>query len=106
MITDNTYQIPSISGHETAVKNRVTSFVESELIEGSERFILNKLKNYLHSAVDYVMNDLPSGVERVDGTIIKPILNEVISEKLSQFIVEEELVADEPSETTGEPGVE
>lgn len=97
MIEDNTYESPSIEGHETAVKNRVTSYVESEMGETVEeqRINLPKLKKYLHLAVDYVMNDLPSGVDRVDGKIIKPILNEVIGEKIAELPVpevEEEVV--------------
>jgi hypothetical protein len=85
MLEDNKYESPSIEGHETAVKNRVVSFVESEMGEtvDEQRINLPKLKNYLHSAVDFVMNDLPSGVERVDGKVIKPVLIDVIQEKIS-----------------------
>ena len=89
MIEDNTYKSPSIEGHETATKNRVVSYVESEMVEGQERLILSKIGNYLHLAVDYVMANLPNGVERVDGAVIDPILKEVIAEKLASLPVEE-----------------
>lgn len=89
MIETDTYQPADITGHEKAVKNRVKSFVESVLVEGQERVILARLNRFLHNAVDYVMNDLPTGVDRVDGVVIKPILNEVVKEKLEEFPIEE-----------------
>lgn len=82
MINDNIYVSPIIEGHESKVKSIVVSYVESEMIEGKERLILSKLEKYLHLAVDYVMANLPTGVERVDGNVITPILKEVITEKL------------------------
>lgn len=85
MINDNIYVSPSIEGHESKVKSIVVSYVESEMIEGKERLILSKLEKYLHLAVDYVMNNLPTGVERVDGNVITPILKEVILEKLANL---------------------
>jgi len=89
MFENNSYQQAIIEGHETAVKNRVVAFVDSELVEGKERQILSKLGNYLHSAVDYVMAHLPTGVTRVDGAVIKPILEQVITEKIASLPVEE-----------------
>lgn len=82
MINENIYVSPNIEGHESKVKSIVVSYVESEMIEGKERLILSKLEKYLHLAVDYVMANLPTGVERVDGNVITPILKEVITEKL------------------------
>lgn len=94
MIEETQYKSPSIEGHETAVKNRVVSFVESL---GSDKLL--KAKRYLHQAVDYVMSNLPNGVDRVDGNIIQPILNQVVDEKMSELVSD---VEDEPTEIEGE----
>ena len=91
LLESNNYVVPDVSGHEEAIKNRVESFVDSLVGETDEekRINLPKIKNLLHGAVDAVMEDLPSGVDRVDGTIIKPVLDEVVNEKLSALPVEE-----------------
>ena len=97
MLEDNKYFSPSIEGHETAVKNRVVSFVESVIgsTDDEKRIDLPKVSDYLHQAIDYVMNDLPTGVERVDGEVIRPILSLVVKEKidaLPEQIVEEDVI--------------
>ncbi len=83
MFEEDIYAQATIEGHETATKTRVTTFVDSfELDNASD---LNKLKLHLHEAVSYVQDNLPTGVDRVDGYVIQPILNLVISEKIAKL---------------------
>lgn len=44
---------------------------------------LPRLNKLIHPAVDYVTSNLPNGVERVDGNVIKPLLNIAVNYKLS-----------------------
>lgn len=91
LIDNDSYQSPSIEGKEADVKSVVEAFVDSVKgdTEDEQRINLSILKNRLHMAVDYVMVNLPSGVERVDGSVIQPILDEVINEKLAELPIPE-----------------
>lgn len=42
--------------------------------------VTDKADIQVMDAVSYVMLNLPNGVERVDGYVIEPLLNEVIAE--------------------------
>lgn len=93
IIEKNIYKNVDISGHETAVKNKIKTYVES--IEGEtddeKRVNLPLIKKHkLHDTIDYIMNDLPDGVSRVDGKSIRPILIKVIDEKISELPVQKE----------------
>lgn len=85
---DLKYESPSIEGHETAVKNRVISFADYILANKTDeekRQLLGIAMEGLHLAVDYVMSNLPTGVDRVDGKVIRPILKQVVQEKLAEL---------------------
>jgi len=88
MALENTgYIHADISEHEGDVKDVVAAFVDS-LAGGTDdekRVNLPKIKILLQDAVDYVMNNLPDGVGRVDGYCIEPLLNEVCNEKIAEL---------------------
>lgn len=48
-----------------------------ELVEEYVKECIDKPS--VQSAVDYVMENLPSGVARVDGYCIEPLLNEILN---------------------------
>ena len=91
-----TYKKADISGKEKSVKTKVTNFVKSFLsddIETNRERLAIALDNrlVLHACVDYIMENLPAGVERVDGDCIKPILTEVVNKKIAELpVIEEE----------------
>ena len=71
------YQSPEISGHEDAVKGVLKNF----LVESSANphFIPERA---VHEATVYVMQHLPSGLSRVDGKVIEPLLRSTIEDML------------------------
>ena len=87
MFEEDKYTIPSISSAEDAVKSVVSDFVDANKGEtvDLQRGRLPKIKNYIHECVDYLMSNLPAGVERVDGYIVKPFLKQVCNEKISEL---------------------
>jgi len=89
MLEDISYQTADIVGKESNVKTKLGTFVDSIKGESEsvQRINLPKIKKELHMAVDSVMDDLPNGVERVDGSVIQPILNEVVNEKIAKLPV-------------------
>lgn len=57
--------------------------------EEEQRYRLPKLENYYKYCVSYVMDNLPEGVERVDGNCIKPLLKVVIQDEIANLPVVE-----------------
>ena len=69
-----------------AVKPVVAAFVEDEtkgLSDDQKRSALPRLLKYVNEAVAYVMANLPMGVERVDGSSIRPLLKNAVDEALA-----------------------
>jgi hypothetical protein len=87
------YEEANIEGKESEVKSIVSNFVDSQSGETDEekRVNLPLVKKALHGAVDFVMANLPDGVNRVDGYVIEPILKEVVENRISNFSVDEEV---------------
>jgi hypothetical protein len=67
------YVIANIEGKEEQIKAIVKQYYDS---------LEYKDEVSVQSAVDFVMNNLPTGVERVDGYVIEPLLNQVKSEEI------------------------
>ncbi|MFW6173393.1 MAG: hypothetical protein ACOC5T_06580 [Elusimicrobiota bacterium] len=87
MFEEDTYEKADISENEDEVKTVVETFVDNNKGDTTElqRTRLPKLKNKKQEAVDFVMNNLPTGVTRVDGYVIGPILKTVVNEKISEL---------------------
>jgi len=82
------------------VRAKVKAFVEAVATQDTEvaRARLQKITKHLalavNLAVSAVMADLPPGVTRVDGTIVEPLLKDLVKkglEKLPPPVVEEPL---------------
>ena len=73
------------------VESVVSVFVDSFLTLDNvvNRRVLNVLRNRVQDCVDFVMGNLPVGVDRVDGYVVRPILEKVVSVKLSDLPVED-----------------
>ena len=85
-LNDDSYVQADVSGKETETKAVVSTYVAT--LEGGTDDEKRKnlpiiKKEYLHGAVDYVNANLPSGVTRVDGYVIRPLLDEVCNEKIA-----------------------
>lgn len=79
MVSD-VYVSANIEGKEEDVKVVVKNYFDS-LVDKSEASV--------QSAVDFVMNNLPSGVSRVDGYCVEPLLVQVKSEQVVEEPIEE-----------------
>ncbi len=88
-LKDISYKGAKISGHETALKNRIVDFVES--FEGKtddeKRSNLPKIRVSVLDCVSYVARNLPKGVDKVDGWVIQPLLDEVVKGKLKELVI-------------------
>lgn len=65
------YYSPNVSGKEAAIKKVLQDFVQSH----DEKTV--------HNAVVFVQANLPAGVNRVDGTVIEPLLISVLKGELT-----------------------
>lgn len=68
------YQSPDITGHEDAIKAVLLRFLADATRDPDFNARLA-----VHEATAYVMHHLPPGVTRVDGSVIAPLLTEVIA---------------------------
>lgn len=75
------YESPDITGHEKAIKAVLRDF----LVEASAdpNFVVDLA---VHEATVYVMKHRPSGVRRVDGAVITPLLREAAEEALNESL--------------------
>jgi len=91
------YVSPNIQGQEKAIKKKISNFTDALLKNrstGEKRYLLGQASQALHLVIDYVMKNLPKDVKRVDGTVISPLLKQVISDKLAKLpkpVVQEEV---------------
>ncbi len=67
------YRSPDVARHHEALKRLVTEFIK----EASKNPDYNTV-NVVHDCVVYVMRNKPPEVERVDGAVIQPIIQEVV----------------------------
>lgn len=72
---------------ESVVSVFVDSFLTGDAV--NDRRVLSVLGNRVQDCVDFVMGNLPVGVSRVDGYVVRPILEKVVSVKLNDLPVEE-----------------
>jgi hypothetical protein len=80
------YKTVSLDAMQTeAVRTKVAAFVAavSGATDEEKRRNLPKVAKLVHDATDYVQADLPSGVIRVDGTSVKPLLESVVEEAIT-----------------------
>jgi len=85
------YTSPTIEGYEEDVKSVVETWASAVLstkTDSEKRTLIPQFKSALHLVVDFVMANLPEGVERVDGKVILPILEQVAKDKLAELPVE------------------
>lgn len=102
MIVENEKYIPTdISGFENELYVKVYNYIqlmkdvdadEIEMISD-----LNTLKKYVQDCVSYVNENIPVGLDRVDGYCIRPILNEVVNNEI-ESVMDIESVIDIESE--------
>jgi hypothetical protein len=74
------YQPPNISGFEDHIRSILRSFVTEAL--NNPEFVPDAI---VHEAVVYVMRHKPADLERVDGDVILPLLQQVVIELAPQF---------------------
>jgi len=93
-LLENKIYVPAdITDKENDVKIKIDNFVESlkGSTEDEQRINLPIIKKMVQKAVSYVMLNLPTGVDRVDGACIRPLLNEVVDGKINALpVIEEE----------------
>ncbi len=73
---------------KTAVKTKVKGWVDIQvngMTDDEKRSALPQLKSYVNQCVGAVMGSLPTGVDRVDGGSVRPILNEVVDEAVAEL---------------------
>lgn len=82
------YAAPSIDGHEDAIKGLILEFIMG-VAEGKTReeqmSLLRIAHTGVHLFIDYIMKNLPDGVERVDGSTVMPYLKEVVIDLLEGY---------------------
>jgi hypothetical protein len=79
------YKSPNVHGFEEALKKIVYAFINNILsgkTDKEKRMLLPQYSQCIHLCVDHVMGNLPDGIDRVDGDIIKPILRQVCKEQI------------------------
>lgn len=67
------YKSPEVSEHRDAIKKLIRAFIWQ--VAGKPGY--NSV-NVTHDCVVYVMANLPNGVQRVDGTVLQPLIHEVV----------------------------
>jgi len=71
---------------ETLVENVILDFAGST--DDEKRANLPKLPgnvSVIHAVVDELMSNLPSGVERVDGYTVRPLIKKIVLEQISKL---------------------
>lgn len=69
------YESPDVSEHEAVIKKLIREFIRQ--VAGKPGY--NSV-NVTHDCVAYIMANRPEGVERVDGTVVQPLIRSVILE--------------------------
>ena len=69
------YQSPNISGFETELEKLVSDW--HNLLPEDEKGMNHLNISHVHSCIDYIMNHLPEGLERVDGSTVQDMLAKV-----------------------------
>lgn len=91
IIDDSYKKVVLDDTQKEAVKSAVKDWVDGQvsgLSDDEKRVVLPKLRGYVNQCVGEV--SLPTGVDRVDGYAIRPLLNEVINEEIALLPVPEE----------------
>jgi hypothetical protein len=89
---NGSYEAVSLTDEECeSINHVVKNWVAEEkgaTVE-DKRYRLPKLRNYLNYCVDYVMDNLPDGITRVDGGCIQPLMLAEIQAQIDLLPVEE-----------------
>lgn len=80
------YASPNITGYEEAIKATITAFADTAFAGASDdekRVLLNQALGANDIITAFVMENLPEGLTRVDGVVIRPLLKEVVEVQLA-----------------------
>ena len=80
------YVVPDVSGQHDTIKAIINMFADAILTDKSDdekRVLLADAPKANDIVTAFVMEHLPEGAERVDGKTVRPILMEVLAERVA-----------------------